>query len=179
MSAAGMYANYAAKLEARYESHDYSAFDGAQDVYQALLRQLRAYQEEDRGSLTVIHGDPVLTNVLITPTQEIKCIDMRGKVGGTLTILGDQMYDWAKVYQSLVGYDQIMQGVQLNYEYAASMLDAFETFVCQEMSPGALHDLQLLTKSLLFTLLPLHADQPQKCQQYYRLLTTSPSLRCA
>ena len=174
MCSSGMYANYAAKLEARYASHDYSVFEGAEGVYEALRQQLRAYQEEDRGVLAVIHGDPVLTNVLITPTQEVKCIDMRGKVGATLTIMGDQMYDWAKVYQSLIGYDEIMHGIQLDGAYAASMLDAFETFVCRELSPEALQDLRLLTKSLLFTLLPLHADQPQKCQQYYRLLTASP-----
>ena len=177
MCAGAMYANYAAKLEARYKSHDYSVFDGAQDVYQTLLRQLRGYEEEDRGSLTVIHGDPVLTNVLITSKQEMKFIDMRGRVGDALTILGDQMYDWAKVYQSLIGYDQIMQGAQVQQEYAACMLDAFEQFVCRELSPRALQDIRLLTKSLLFSLLPLHADQPDKCQRYYRLLNTSPSLQ--
>jgi hypothetical protein len=33
---------------------------------------------------------------------------MRGKIGDTLTIYGDAFYDWAKLYQSLIGYDKIL-----------------------------------------------------------------------
>ena len=32
---------------------------------------------------------------------------MRGKVGDKLTICGDWLYDWAKIYQSIIGYDEI------------------------------------------------------------------------
>ena len=33
---------------------------------------------------------------------------MRGKVGDKLTIYGDWLYDWAKIYQSIIGYDEIL-----------------------------------------------------------------------
>ena len=33
---------------------------------------------------------------------------MRGKVGDKLTICGDWLYDWAKIYQSIIGYDEIL-----------------------------------------------------------------------
>ena len=62
----------------------------------------------------MIHGDPVFTNILINEYDEIKFIDMRGLVGDKLTIYGDWLYDWSKIYQSLIGYDHILLGKEIN-----------------------------------------------------------------
>lgn len=57
-----------------------------------------------------MHGDPVFTNVLINSQGKLKFIDMRGALGdGNITIKGDVFYDYGKVYQSLLGYDLILQ----------------------------------------------------------------------
>jgi GTP:adenosylcobinamide-phosphate guanylyltransferase/thiamine kinase-like enzyme len=55
---------------------------------------------------TVIHGDPTFSNTLVTDADEVRFIDPRGRFGGS-AIFGDPMYDWAKLYYSVVGgYDQ-------------------------------------------------------------------------
>jgi len=53
---------------------------------------------------TIIHGDQVFTNIIINNYDKIKFIDMRGKLGTELTICGDL----EKIYQSLIGYDEIL-----------------------------------------------------------------------
>jgi len=55
---------------------------------------------------TVIHGDPTFSNTLITAESDVRFIDPRGRFGRS-QIFGDPMYDWAKLYYSVVGgYDQ-------------------------------------------------------------------------
>ena len=57
----------------------------------------------------VIHGDPVFSNaLLLTRGDQVCLIDMRGCVGNVLTVAGDPLYDWAKVFQSLMGYDLVL-----------------------------------------------------------------------
>ena len=52
--------------------------------------------------------DPVFSNVIATPDAGLKLVDMRGKLGDVLTIRGDCMYDFAKTYQSVCGYDFVL-----------------------------------------------------------------------
>lgn len=33
---------------------------------------------------------------------------MRVRLGDKLTIYGDWLYDWAEIYQSIIGYDEIL-----------------------------------------------------------------------
>ena len=55
---------------------------------------------------TVIHGDPTFSNTLVTDAAEVRFIDPRGRFGKS-AVYGDPMYDWAKLYYSVVGgYDQ-------------------------------------------------------------------------
>ncbi len=55
---------------------------------------------------TVIHGDPTFSNTLVTEAEDVRFIDPRGRFGAS-QIFGDPMYDWAKLYYSVVGgYDQ-------------------------------------------------------------------------
>lgn len=55
---------------------------------------------------TLIHGDCTFSNTLINDDLDIVFIDPRGYFGKTL-LYGDEYYDWAKMYYSLVGnYDQ-------------------------------------------------------------------------
>ena len=56
---------------------------------------------------TIKHGELVFNNVILDKFNNIKLIDMRGKIGNEYTIYGDTFYDFAKIYQSLVGYDII------------------------------------------------------------------------
>jgi len=56
---------------------------------------------------TFIHGDPTFSNTMIDKNGKIFFIDPRGYFG-KIKLFGDEDYDWAKLYYSLVGnYDQL------------------------------------------------------------------------
>lgn len=53
----------------------------------------------------LIHGDPTFSNMLVDDNNQAWLIDPRGYFGSSL-LYGDAMYDWAKLYYSVVGdYD--------------------------------------------------------------------------
>lgn len=161
-------ANYVKKMETRFAAYDYSRFPDAETTFQRICRQLEPYQ----GKQTVIHGDPVFPNILINHYGKIKFIDMRGKIEDTLTIYGDFLYDWAKMYQSLIGYDEIHEEKTLSLAYKNKMVDFFEKYF--EELYGAHVEFQYvksITQSLLFSLIPLHNNA--KCEQYYALIRSS------
>ena len=60
--------------------------------------ELSEYIKNDKGQKSVIHGDTVMTNIIINNFGKIKLIDMRGQIGDILTIYGDRFYDYAKLY---------------------------------------------------------------------------------
>ena len=47
---------------------------------------------------------------------------MRGLLGNTSTIYGDSLYDWGKLYQSLIGYDCILQNKIVSEKYKNDMI---------------------------------------------------------
>ena len=165
---ANIYDNYCKKLKSRYQSYNYSKFDNSNNVYSDLYDKLKTYEMNNNGRTCIIHGDPVMTNIIINNFGKIKFIDMRGKIDNTLTIYGDWLYDWAKLYQSLIGYDKILMGKSINENYEKQMILFFEKFFINKFSAQDFTNLKIITKSLLFTLIPLHDNY--KCQQYYQLI---------
>lgn len=93
---------------------------------------------------------------------------MRGKLGDNLTIYGDWLYDWAKIYQSLIGYDEILLSKKINIEYKEQMINIFKEYFIAKYSDKDFENLKIITKSLLFTLIPLHKNE--KCIDYYNLI---------
>ena len=161
--------NYVPKMRERYENFDYSRFPDHQDVFDSIEQELDSYW----GNLSVIHGDPVFTNILINDYGKIKFIDMRGKVGpNKLTIHGDFLYDWAKMYQSLIGYDEIHENIHLNTTYKKRMILCFEDYFEELFGEHVdFHYVKAITKCLLFSMIPLHNNE--KCDQYYALIKSS------
>jgi len=162
-----IYENYAKKLKERYENFDYTQFANSDKLYTELYNNLSNYERENKGVLKIIHGDPVLSNIIINEYNKIKFIDMRGKVGKTLTICGDWLYDWAKLYQSIIGYDEILENKTINKEYKNNIISIFTNYFIELYSEEDMKNLKLITKSLLFTLIPLHNNE--KCIKYYNL----------
>ena len=109
-----IYSNYSNKIKKRYQNYDYSKFKNSNNLYQSLIKEIEEYQTKKLGHLRIIHGDPVLSNIIINEHNKIKFIDMRGKIGNKLSLCGDWLYDWAKLYQSLIGYDEILENKVLN-----------------------------------------------------------------
>ncbi|XWV26180.1 hypothetical protein QJ857_gp0898 [Tupanvirus soda lake] len=163
-----IYQNYCSKMKERYESYDYGKFQDSDKIYQIIYVKLEDYEKNNMGKIGIIHGDTVLTNIMINQFGKIKFIDMRGKIGKTLTIIGDCYYDWAKLYQSLIGYDEILEEKHISPSYKKTLIKYFEERISAEFGDKQLECLKYLTASLLFTLIPLHDNQ--KCQNYYNLI---------
>jgi capsule biosynthesis phosphatase len=163
-----IYGNYLDKLINRYESYDYSGFNNHEFIFNKIKNKLLEYQNKKMGKKCVIHGDPVLTNVLINQFGKVKLIDMRGQIGDDLTILGDEFYDWAKLYQSLIGYDEIHENMHVECKYKQILIDYFKKYFVEKFGEDHWTYLQYLTTSLLFSLIPLHDND--KCYKYYELI---------
>lgn len=163
-----IYHNYCHKLKKRYEGYDYSKFKNSEIIFNELYNKLESYEKNQLGKITVIHGDTVFTNILINEFGKIKFIDMRGKQGDELTINGDWLYDWAKLYQSLVGYDEILENKYVNLDYKKSLIEYFKKLFIEKYSQNDFDNMKLVTKSLLFSLIPLHNNS--KCNEYYELI---------
>lgn len=163
-----LYDNYASKLINRYNNFDYSSFENSESIYESILVKLQEYEKNNLGIKRVIHGDPVFTNIMINNYGKIKFIDMRGKLGNKLTIYGDWLYDWAKIYQSIIGYDEILLSKIIDIQYKENMINIFKNYFINKFSEEHFNNLKIITKSLIFTLIPLHNNE--KCIKYYNLL---------
>ena len=162
-----IYKNYARKLNKRFKEFDYTVFPDYLETYNKIIQFLDSYEFDMRGNNSVIHGDPVFTNIMINQFGKIKFIDMRGKIDDELTIFGDQNYDWAKLYQSLIGYDEILDDKLINHEYKNNLIKIFETFIINKFDEQTMINIKYITASLLFSLIPLHNNE--KCIKYYNL----------
>lgn len=131
---------------------------------------------------TVMHGDFCFSNILFDArVQRIRVIDPRGHVEtGRPSIYGDVRYDLAKLAHSVLGrYDQIVAG-----RYAMPAADGNRFFIEFEPAPhhgwladamagfavdGAKLDsptVRAVTISLFLSMLPLHADRPDRQRAY-------------
>jgi len=163
-----IYANYVPKLKKRYAEYDYSKYPNSDKIYTELINALQEYEDKAEGKMTIVHGDPVFTNIIINVHGKIKFIDMRGKLGTKLSVCADHLYDWAKLYQSLVGYDEVLDGVKVGRSYKAIMIETFESHIKEFLSDREIQMTKIITKSLLFSLIPLHHNE--KCAKYYGLI---------
>ena len=165
-----IYSNYCSKMQERYDKYDYTKFLNHKETFDSIFNALKEYEEKNLGKKTVIHGDPVMTNIMINQFGKIKLIDMRGKVGSIKTICGDSNYDWAKLYQSLIGYDEVLEDIYVSKTYKSSLIQYFETEFIKLFGSEQLEWLKYITASLLFTLIPLHDNE--KCLKYYDLISS-------
>ena len=163
-----LYKNYASKLEKRYKTYDYSEFEESKEIYNELHTELIEYANKKQGRCGIIHGDPVFSNILIDKFGEIKLIDPRGILGDNITIYGDVFYDYAKVYQSLLGYDEVMQNKSVSDEYRGRIIKILFNFIKKEYNEDAVKNIKTIANSLLFSLIPLHDNS--KCTGYFNLI---------
>jgi dTDP-glucose pyrophosphorylase len=170
-----IYKNYSDKLKKRYDEYDYSKYNNNnthQEYYNKIYNKLKIYEQQKEGILSIIHGDPVFTNIIINRFNQIKLIDMRGSVDEQITIYGDELYDWAKIYQSLIGYDEILDNIEVNFEYRQEFINIFSKYINKlyDNNPKYLENIKLITLSLLFSLIPLHDNNLSNCIKFYNLL---------
>lgn len=129
----------------------------------------------------IMHGDFCFPNMFYNFRQQtIKVIDPRGSViDGTPSIYGDLRYDLAKLNHSVQGYDAILTD---RFRLKRSTPYAFEFHLAENqakqnfMESVAAHNLQgqrisdpaiqALTVLLFLSMLPLHADRPDRQQAF-------------
>jgi len=114
--------NYIKKIQDRYNKIDY-CFEDADKTYDYIISELeRTYAPQ---LTSVIHGDFWFSNIILDYSNNIKLIDMKGQVDGILTINGDKYYDYGKLYQSILGYDLIINDCIMDEEYLSTMKELF------------------------------------------------------
>lgn len=110
--------NYIDKLKERVQSHKHYILPEIKKVTSIIEERLTNYIQSDTFKITnVVHGDPWFDNMILTSSQEIKLLDMKGKLGSTFTLKGDKMTDYAKLYQSILGFDFYLHGQEYPVEY--------------------------------------------------------------
>jgi len=159
--------NYSNKITERYHSNIniYQKIKDSEKIYHNILDLMEKYKSSGLQKIGVIHGDPVFTNVFLTENG-IKYIDPRGKIGESHTIFGDVYYDFAKVYQSIIGYDFILNDIDFSFEYQEKIRKKFESnFTEHEMSA-----IKNITAGLIFALIPLHDFCQKRADRYVKLI---------
>ena len=154
------YYDYNQKLQDRFSSFDYLKYGLTADEQDKILSDVGFLQ----GDYSIIHGDLVFSNIILNNTGRIKLIDVKGKQGNELSIFGDKLYDYAKMYQSLVGYDEILLDKEIKQSYKTKMISHFES----NFSENEISIIKKITKSLLVSLIPLH-NEPSKFEKYINL----------
>jgi len=163
-----IYANYSHKLKHRFETFDYSLFVNSKEIYETLFEYLETYEKTSQGIKSIIHGDPVFSNCIVTNNNDIKFIDMRGKLNDDYTIYGDKIYDYSKIYQSLMGYDEILLNKTVSNDYKQELIRVFFQYITENFGQHYIKHIKMITNSLLFSLIPLHNND--KCSHYFDLI---------
>ena len=107
-------------------------------VFSKIEESILEYIEHSSSNLVnIVHGDLWFRNILLCKKQ-IQLIDMRGVIGSKVTLRGDKMYDYAKLYQSLLGMDYCLAGKPLSITncdtYVKQLRKCFETRYTSVMS---------------------------------------------
>ena len=108
------------------------------------------------GNIGVIHGDPVLSNIIKKTNDDLVFIDPRGSLGDEFTIYGDTNYDFSKVYQSLNGYEHIILDKKIDYDYLKDLKNHFENLLINNKKIDNINTIKFLTSCLYFSLIQFH-----------------------
>jgi len=150
--------NYSKKLDKRYFAFDVKDKQ-TKILYEEIKEFLVFYESSMLPKRCNIHGDPVFTNAIVDKNNRVRLFDMRGMQGDTLTLTGDANYDYAKVYQSLIGYDFVIRDLSIPEKRLQLLRDKFVEFcrVDEKIIAG-------ISASLLFTCIPL---QPKSTREKF------------
>jgi capsule biosynthesis phosphatase len=142
--------NYIDKLKDRFNKNDYP-FGDAENLLTNILQELELNYNPE--IVPIIHGDFWFSNIILTYDDEFKFIDMKGQIYNELTLNGDKYYDFGKLYQSILGYDLIINNDiyhtdDIDDEYYKNINNYFIN-KCTEINLDIKY-LKSVTKSLIF-----------------------------
>ena len=113
-----IYDNYIGKLKMRFANNSVYTFVDSEEYQSQCLDNLEIYLQTKPSSVPYIHGDFWFSNILLDFKNNIKLIDMKGRLESRLTLGGDRMYDYGKLYQSVLGYDLILNNETVSSDYS-------------------------------------------------------------
>lgn len=117
---------YIDKLRECFASSETYAFHDKEAVLSEIVARMARYVQGGIILVPVVHGDCWFANIIVTSANELKFVDMRGRVGSLLTMNGDASYDYGKLCQSLVGVDEVVFGLRPGpHAYRLELLGAF------------------------------------------------------
>lgn len=138
--------NYFEKIKKRFENKEDYYFEDSEIVYNEIIEGLNINYNAD--IKYCIHGDFWFSNIIMLYDDTYKLIDMKGQVDGILTISGDCYYDYGKLYQSIIGYDLILNDIIPDTDNLNNMNVLFIQ-KCIEIGLNVPY-LKYVTKSLIF-----------------------------
>jgi hypothetical protein len=97
------------------------------NIPHTLLTWLKSYSVSE---IKPTHGDPWLANIIYNTNNTIKFIDPRGSCCNINTLLNDKNYDYAKILQSLLGYDHALFNYpHINAAQQAGLLSTYTAHI--------------------------------------------------
>lgn len=158
---------YKNKVIERFEKND-SFYNSLNLSLNDYLKDIESISQYKQG---IIHGDCVFTNVFLNK-DFCKFIDIRGVWNDKLTIHGDILYDYAKILQSLYGYDYILHDELIEETYLKSLREYFLSELQLIHPKIKINELVIKTKLLYISLLPLHKENINRCINFTKHLKT-------
>lgn len=150
-------------------------FENFSDFYKKINLNIHKYikmiESLNNFNFGIIHGDPVFTNIFKTKTH-CKFIDVRGIWDDKPSIYGDITYDFAKILQSLFGYDYILHNEFIEYNYLKNLREHFYSEIQNSIKNIDLKELIVKVQLMYVSLLPLHRENLQKCQQFIEIINS-------
>ena len=160
--------NYFKKLQKRFNKNDYY-FDDSDEVFAEIMDGLLTNYSPH--IVKMIHGDFWFSNIIMTYDDNYKFIDMKGQIDDILTINGDIYYDYGKMYQSILGYDLILNNENLDHEYLSEMNKYFLE-KCEKNGLNIKY-LKYVAKSLIFGSFHAIDDKKQHVKEHMWMLIKS------
>jgi len=155
------YANYLNKFLSRKRHLDTQIIKKYNFFFKIVEQDLFDYENNKLAKLGLVHGDPVFSNIILTNEKKIVFIDPRGSQGEKFNMYGDIYYDLSKIYQSLTGYDFIIEDNEIpKYNNIHELKKNFELYVVN--SSFDLNLIKKITRSLYLSLIPLHETINEK-----------------
>jgi len=144
-----LYYNYIDKLKNRFRNTEDYLFENSVDIFNKLIHLHEIYISHEKYKIVpFIHGDLWFSNIILTYEDRLFLIDMKGRVGDKMTLNGDIMYDYGKLYQSLLGYDLILNGKSINIDKLKLLRSYFENYL--EKKGVDIYWLKVITAGLIF-----------------------------
>jgi len=157
------YYNFSEKFLNRMSIFQHEKLGITEEEIETITKKLNSITDEGFHRV-MIHGDAVFSNIISLPNNQIKFVDVRGVENGTNTCFGHELYDYAKIYQSLIGYDEILLDKKIKISYKINMIKHFES----KFSEDELSKIKMITVSLLYSMIPLHLEF-EKLEKYVKL----------